>query len=579
MPKGGEFILPAEKLPDIFTIDGLSEDQKMIRDNLRRFMAEFVLPKESSGRIESKEPGLMRELIQKLARKTELLGLEIPEQFGGGGLGAISSTVVTEEIDKQGSFAVSVLAHKGIGTWPIMYFGTPEQKQKYLPQLATGEWVAAYSLTETGAGSDANSVRLTAEKVEGGYLLNGEKIFVTNGGFADVFTVFAKLNGKLTAFIVEKVMPGFKVGKEEHKMGIQGSSTAILILENVFVPDCNLLGVPGKGFKMAMNILNLGRFSLGAACLGAGRLCLEEASQYARDRKQFGGPIGEFGLIRQKLAKMTALVYAMEAVVYRTAGLLEDSIGQAEPDNTEAILKAISEYVIECSIVKVFCSEALDYIVDENVQIHGGYGFCAEYPAERYYRDSRINRIFEGTNEINRLVIIGSLLNPKKAEQLSLPAVIKNVIEEILGSGLQEEPDNLNQKLLGYLNCARKAILLAGGAVFKKFPPPPQGQPSELEKHQFLLGQLSDCAIDIYVLESVLAAMVNSREGEKKERQESMVRLLFAEKLAAIENQVKNIMAGCAEGDELRTQLSMLRRLLKITPENMETLHNQILGA
>lgn len=567
MLRGGQFIIPVGILPEISTIDGLDEEQRQIRDTVRRFVREEIT-KEVSDRIESQDFSLTRSLMGKLA-EIGLLGVEIPEQYGGGGLDKISSTIVAEENARQTSFAVSVLAHKGIGTWPIVFFGTEEQKKKYLPKLATGELISAYSLTETGSGSDARAARSTAVRTSGGFLLNGEKIFVTNGGFADVVVMFVQLEGKLTAFIAETKLAGVKVEREEHKIGIRGSSTATISLTNVFVPEENILGEPGLGFKIAMSILNLGRFSLGSACLGAGRLCLEEATQYARERKQFGKSIIEFGLIRQKLADMAARVYAMESVVYRTAGSLDSAISQVSSEDTVAALKAIGEYAIECSIVKVFCSEALDFIVDENVQIHGGYGFCEDYPAARHYRDSRINRLFEGTNEINRLVIIGMLL--KRAAELQLPVFIQQVITEAMGSVPQEEPDNLVAQLLVRLDSAKKATLLAGGMASQRFL-----LPEELETHQFILAELSDCLIDVYALESMLAVLAGN--AGKDGKREYLTRLLFAQMLPAVGTRVKNIFAACSEGDELRVRLAMLKRLLKITPENLEFLHNKVVG-
>lgn len=569
MPRGGEFILSSDKLPEIFSIDDLSEEQKLIRQTVREFVTDTIAKKEISSALESKDFVLTRQIMAELA-ETGLLGVEIPEEYGGGGLDKISSMIVTEEIAPLGSLAVSVLAHKGIGTWPIVLFGTKEQKEKYLPKLASGEWLAAYSLTEGSSGSDANAARSTAVKTDGAYILNGEKIFVTNGGFADIFTVFAKLDGKLTAFIVEKNFAGLVIGKEEHKMGICGSSTTTIILNDVFVPDSNLLGEPGKGFKIAMNVLNLGRFILGVACLGSGRLCLSEATTYAKERKQFGKAIIEFGLIRQKLAEMAAKIFAMESMVYRLAGMLDQSIKQAGSGNVDDVLKAIGEYSIECSLVKVFCSEALDFITDENVQIHGGSGFCEELPAARHYRDSRINRIFEGTNEINRLFAISVLL--KRAGELSMPAVIKKIMSEAMQNQPSEANDDLISKLLNQLNGAKKAMLLTGGAVLQKFY-----KPEDLESHQFILGQLSDSVISIYVLESILAVL--AKNCGPNDSRSYLVRLIFAQTLPTIKEQLKNIAAACAEGDELRILLATQHRFLRFDPENMEFLHNKIIGA
>ncbi|MBI2062772.1 MAG: acyl-CoA dehydrogenase family protein [Candidatus Yanofskybacteria bacterium] len=569
MMRGGEFILPVDKLPDIFSIDDLSVEQKLIRQTVQEFVADTIGKKEVYAALESKDFVLTRKVMIELA-ETGLLGVEIPEEFGGGGLDKISSMIVTEEIAPLGSMAVSVLAHKGIGTWPIVLFGTREQKEKYLPKLASGEWIGAYSLTEGGSGSDANAARSTAVKINGGYMLNGEKIFVTNGGFADIFTVFVKLDGKLTAFIVEKNFSGVVIGREEHKMGICGSSTTTLILNDVFVPDSNLLGESGKGFKIAMNVLNLGRFILGVACLGSGRLCLEEATKYAKERKQFGRPIIEFGLIRQKLAEMSAKIFAMESVMYRLAGLLEEACSQINAEDSNAVLKAIGEYAIECSLVKVFCSEALDYITDENVQIHGGSGFCEELPVARRYRDARINRIFEGTNEINRLFAISVFL--KRAGELSLPAAISQVLGEAIAPSQSVGPSDLIGKLLLQLNSAKKATLLASGTVAQTFH-----KPEELESHQFILSQLCDSIISIYVLESVLAVL--AKNSGVNDCRSYLTRLLFSQMLPEIGERLKNVVAGCVMGDDLRMRLSAIRRFLKSEPENIEFLHKQIMGA
>src|SRR3989344_5354419 len=419
MARGGEFVLPSSKLPDIFTVSDFTQEQLMVRDTVRNFVANEIMKDDKIvKRIESKDWGFSRELLKKLA-DLGLLGAEIPEEYGGQGLDKVMGAIIAEEIAKQGSFACTFLAHTGIGTLPIRFFGTEEQKKKYLPKLVSGEWVAAYCLTESGAGSDAGGVKTVAIKNNDFYILNGTKIFVTNGGFADLFIVFAQVKDfGLTAFIVEKSWPSVNVRGEEHKIGIQGSSTASVDFDNVVVPESNLLGETGKGFKIALNILNLGRFKLAAACLGGGRMGLEQSLKYSQERKQFGKSICKFGAIRQKLALMAAKIYAMESVVYRTAGHLEEAIGKVEANDSKAILKAIEEFVVECSLVKVFCSEALDFIVDENVQIHGGSGFCEGNP-ERQYRDSRINRIFEGTNEINRLLAVGMLL--KKAMTGGLP--------------------------------------------------------------------------------------------------------------------------------------------------------------
>ena len=575
MAKGGEFILPGDKLPDIFTVNNLSDEQKLVKDTIKEIVGKSITTEGAIRLIESKDFEFSRGLLKNLG-ELGFLGAEIPEEYGGQGLDKVTGAIIAEEIAKQGSFACTFLAHTGIGTLPIRFFGTEEQKKKYLPKLVSGEWVAAYCLTESGAGSDAGSVKTTARRewvdvqeancsVET-FILNGEKVFVTNGSFADIYIVFAQLKEVgLTAFVVEKGFSGLKIGKEEHKVGIQGSSTATVILDDVRVPLNNLLGEPGKGFKIALNILNLGRFKLAAASLGAGKQALENAIRYSQERKQFGKALISFGAIREKLATMAARNYAMESVVYRTAGHLEEAIGQVDTNNSSAVLKAIEEFVIECSLVKVFCSEALDYIVDENVQIHGGYGFCEEYPAARYYRDSRVNRIFEGTSEINRMLAVGMLLKKSATGSLPLMAAIKQVISEAMTPLMQFEPENLIEKLSLYLNNAKKAVLLAAGSAYEKFQ-------LKLEDHQILLMALSNCLINIYVMESSLAALAKNRT----DLSDRLVRLIFNDALFSVERLVRGIIPMCSEGDTQRTALAMIRRLMKFVPENREELCNKI---
>lgn len=572
MEKGGEFILLNDRLPEIFTVKDLSEEQKMVRDTVRDFVANEITTEDSMKRIEGKSFGFSQELLVKLA-KLGLLGAEVPEVYGGQGLDKVTGAIIAEEIAKQGSFATTFLAHTGIGTLPIRFFGTEDQKRKYLPKLVSGEWIASYCLTEGGAGSDANGVKTTAEphlvddveRYAETYLLNGEKIFVTNGGFANLFIVFAQIQGVgLTAFIVERDTPGFVVGKEEHKMGIQGSSTATIVLSNVLVTSDNILGEPGKGFKIALNILNLGRFKLAAASLGGGRLGLEQALKYSQERKQFGKSICEFGTVRQKLAQMAAKIYAMESVVYRTAGNLEEAIGKVDANDSKAVLKAIEEFVVECSLVKVFCSEAMDFVADENVQIHGGSGFCEGNP-ERQYRDSRINRIFEGTNEINRLLAIGMLLKKATVGSLPLMQAIRQVIGESMTPSMQTEPEDLVERLTYYLNNAKKAVLLVAGLAYEKYN-------IKLEDHQILLMALSDCLINIFVIESSLAALVkNNTESNMR-----LVQLIFDDGLFSVERLAREVVSMCTEGDTQRTTLVMIRRLLKFTPVNKEELCNKV---
>ncbi len=562
--KGGEFILPAVQLADIFTVNDLTEEQRMIRDTIREVVAKTITTDEAVKLIESKDLCFQRSLLKNLA-ELGFLGVEIPEDYGGANLGPVAAAIVAEEISKQGSFACTFLAHTGIGTLPLRFFGTEEQKKRYLPKLTNGEWVAAYCLTETGAGSDANSVKTVATKHDDFYILNGSKIFVTNGGFADLFTVFAQVKDYgLTAFLVERNWLAVNVGAEEHKMGIRGSSTAPVSFDNVVVPEQNVLGELGKGFKIAVNILNLGRFKLGAACLGGGRAALQESVQYSQYRKQFGHSISSFGAIRLKLAKMAAKNYAMESVVYRTAGYLQDAAHAVDTNDSKAVLKAIEEFAIECSLVKVFCSESLDYIVDENVQVHGGSGFCEGAP-ERHYRDSRINRIFEGTNEINRLLVVGMLLKKAMGGSLPLLSEIKKISNAAMSVSIQAEPEELIDKLFNRLNSVKNVVLLSAGLAYEKFN-------FGLEKHQVVLLGLSDCMMEIYAMESCLAALKKNRT----KLNELLTRLIFDDSLFEIEKTVRRVISMSSEGDTNKTALAMVRRFLKFTPENIESISDKI---
>jgi butyryl-CoA dehydrogenase len=478
MLKGGGFLVPSDRAPETFTGEDLNEDQRDMRQAAIDFMQDKVLTPEAVEAIEARDFTVTKRLLSQ-AGELGFLGVDVPERFGGLGLGLITSCLIAEQFAGEGSFATTFSAHTGIGMWPLLYFGTEEQKKRYLPKLASGEWIAAYALTEAGSGSDAGAARATAVPVNGGFRLDGEKLFVTNGGLADLYTVFAKLpDAGLTAFLVERASSGVTVGAEEHKLGIRGSSTTTVALADVFVPSGNMLGAPGRGLKIALNILNLGRFKLGAACLGGGRLCLSTALAYAQQRTQFGKPIISFGLVRQLIAGMAARITAMEAVVYRTAGLLEHALSSVAADESEVALKAISEYAMECSIVKVYCSEALWWIADANVQVHGGYGFTEHYPAERGLRDARINRIFEGTNEINRLVIFDTFVRRKVFRMLGTADFWMHF-------------DRLSN--------AKRSLVLRTARILRRYR-------KDIINHQVLMGAASDGMIDLYVRDSLTAA-------------------------------------------------------------------------
>src|SRR5712671_6843772 len=440
---GGSFLLEERQVADVFTPEDFSEQQQMIGQTTEEFAINEILPQ--AEKMENKDFSVSRDLLKK-AGDLGLSGVEIPEAYGGLEMDKVTAAVIADHIAQYAGFATTWGAHSGIGMLPLVYFGTEEQKKKYLPRLAAGEIVGAYALSEASSGSDALNCRARAQLTPDGkhYILNGEKMWITNAGFADLFTVFAKIDGeKFTAFLVEKTFPGFSVGGEEHKLGIRGSSTCPIILNDCKVPVENLLGDIGKGHIIAFNILNIGRFKLGAMCVGGGRVSLEHAIGYAKQRKAFGKTIADFGLVREKLANMAALIYVGESLVYRTVGMMDSALGEVDKSGADAMKetrKAIEEYAVECSIIKVWASEMVDYVVDETLQIYGGYGFVEEYPAERAYRDARINRIFEGTNEINRLIITGFLLKRAMSGQLPLMPAIKKLMDEVLaGPALAEE--------------------------------------------------------------------------------------------------------------------------------------------
>ena len=441
---GGSFLLESPRPEDVFTPAELTDDQRLIGQTAEEFVTKEVTPLITE--LEEKKPGLMPQLLKK-AGELGLLGGGVPEEYGGTGLDRISSTFLSEKISAYASFSVSLGAHSGIGTLPIVYFGTEEQKKKYLPKLATGEWLASYCLSEPQAGSDAQNSRTRAVLSPDGknWVLNGQKMWITNGGFADVYVVFAKVDGeKFSCFIVERGFPGFTPGAEEKKMGLHGSSTAPIFFENCLVPKENLLHEIGRGHIVAFNILNVGRFSLGASCLGGAKEVLGAAARYARERTAFGHSIGQFGLIRAKLAEMAIRVYGLESVIYRSAGLMERAMQAADSgaDQIKHTMKVLEEYAIESSIAKVYGSEVLSYVTDEAVQIYGGYGFHEDYPVARAYRDTRVDRIFEGTNEINRLLIIQMLMKRALGGTLPLLAAGAKLQEEILaGPSLEESSD------------------------------------------------------------------------------------------------------------------------------------------
>src|SRR6266481_4633307 len=510
---GGSFLIEEHKLDDVFTLEDLSEEHRQIAQTTQEFAQNEILP--NVEKIEHKEFAVTRELIRK-ACEIGIANVDIPEEYGGSEMDKISSSIIAEHLSVSGSFSVSFGGHTGIGTLPIVYFGTKEQKAKYLPKLASGEWIAAYALSENTSASDAMNARTKAVLSKDGkhWVLNGEKTWITNANFADVFIVFAKVDGeKFSAFIVEKNFPGFSVGAEEKKMGIRGSSTAPLILNDCQVPAENLLGEIGKGHIIAFNSLNIGRFKLGAGVVGGARNALTNAISYAKERKAWGKSIAEFGLIKEKLANIAIGVYVGEAMAYRTVGMIETALAEIDkksPDASTQIRKGIEEYAVECSIAKVWGSEMIDRVVDETVQIFGGYGFVEEYPAERAFRDARVNRIFEGTNEINRMIITGWLMKRAMKGQLALMPAIKKLMDEVLAGPSMGEPleGELAVERTMIAN-AKKAGLLTAGVATQKFM-------MALEEQQEVLGALADIIIEVFAMESAClrAQKILHNQGE-----------------------------------------------------------------
>jgi alkylation response protein AidB-like acyl-CoA dehydrogenase len=573
---GGSFLLEERQTADVFTPEDFSEQQQMIGQTTEEFAVNEILPQ--AEKIEHKDYSVSRDLLKK-AGDLGLSGVEIPEAYGGLEMDKVTAAIIADHMAKYAGFATTWGAHSGIGMLPIVYFGTEEQKKKYLPKLATGETVGAYALSEATSGSDALNCRARAVLSPDGkhYILNGEKMWITNAGFADLFTVFAKIDGeKFSAFLVEKTFPGISIGAEEHKMGIRGSSTCPVILNDCKVPAENLLGEIGKGHVIAFNILNVGRFKLGAMCVGGARVSIESAVAYAKQRKAFGKTIGDFGLVREKIANMATLIYVGESLVYRTVGMMDtllSEIDSASPDAAKDRRKAIEEYAVECSILKVWGSEMIDYVVDESLQIFAGYGFVEEYPAERAYRDARINRIFEGTNEINRLIITGFLLKRAMSGQLALMPAIKKLMDEVLsGPSVGEEiegPLSEERKLVAQ---AKKLGLFIAGSATQKYM-------MAIQDQQEVMGAIADMTIEIYAMESAVlrAQKIVEQKGEASAALPiAMTQVYLTQALEKVEAAAKKVIADVAEGDMLRTQLAIVRRLSKHDPFNTIALRQQI---
>ena len=574
---GGSFLLESRQPDEVFTPEDFSEQHQLIGQTAEEFALNEIVP--NIEKIEHKDFSVTRDLLKK-AGELGLSSAEIPEAYGGLEMDKVTAAVIADHIAKYAGFATTWGGHTGIGTLPIVYFGTEEQKKKYLPRLAAGEIVGAYALSESTSGSDAMNCRTRAVLSPDGkhYILNGEKMWITNAGFADLFTVFAKdRRRKVHAhFWWRRAFPGFSVGAEEHKMGIRGSSTCPIILNDCKVPVENLLGDIGKGHLIAFNILNIGRFKLGAMCVGGGRVSLENAIAYAKQRKAFNKVIADFGLVREKIANMATLLYVGESLVYRTVAMMDAALNDVDKSATDAArqtLKAIEEYAVECSIIKVWGSEMIDYIVDETLQIYAGYGFVEEYPAERAYRDARINRIFEGTNEINRLIITGFLLKRAMTGQLPLMPAIKKLMDEVLsGPSVAEELDGSLPEERKLVAQAKKLGLFAAGAATQKYM-------QAIQDQQEIMGAIADMTIETYAMESAVLRtqkIVASKGETGAALPLQMTRVYLSQAMEKVESAARKVIAAVADGDMLRTQLAILRRLAKYEPFNTIQLRHEI---
>jgi len=574
--KGGSFLIESRTPEDVFTPEDLTDEHRLIAQTAQEFIDQEIVPRLAE--IEEKKPGLLRELLKKAA-ELGFCATDVPQRFGGMDIDKISSILVAERMARDGSWATTVGAQAGIGILPITFFGTEEQKAKYLPKLASAEWVGAYSLSEASSASDALSckTRATLDPEGKHYLLNGAKMWVTNGGIADVYVIFAKVDGeKFTAFIVERNFAGVSPGAEEHKMGIRGSSTTPLNLENVPVPVENVLGEIGKGHLIAFNILNIGRYRLGAGCVGGCKYLLIDALKWAKERDAFGRKVADFGLIKEKFGEMVAQIYALESISYRTGGMIDallKGIDREAETAPKQALKALQEYAVECSILKVMGTETLDFIADEAVQIFGGYGFCSGYDVERAYRDERVNRIFEGTNEINRLLITDMLMKRSLKRQLPLLAAAQKLTDEILGMAQPEETDDDDPlaEEARLVQGAKKVLLLVAGSAVQRYM-------LGLEQEQEVVAVISNLVMAVYAMESVLLRTRKTlgKSPTPEHTGITVARVCIHEAADRMEVEARPALARIAEGDTLRTHLSILRRFLRRTPPDSVGLKRQL---
>jgi alkylation response protein AidB-like acyl-CoA dehydrogenase len=571
---GGSFLIEDIGPQDIFTLEDLSDVQRQIERTTVDFAEKEVQPQIAA--IESKNFDVIRSLLRK-AGEIGLMSVDVPEAYGGLEMDKVTSALIADKIAICGSFSVAFSAHVGIGTLPLVWYGSAQQKEKYLAKLASGEWVAAYALSESSSGSDAMNIRTQAKLSPDGkhYLLNGEKMWTSSAGIANLFTVFAKIDGeKFSAFLIEAGTPGLTVGPEEHKLGIRGSSTCPLILTDCQVPVENLLGEAGKGHHIAFNILNVGRYKLGAAAIGGAKYALRDGIRYARERIAFSKPITSFGLVQQMIAESGAAIYAGESLVYRVVGAIDRSLAELDktaPNLTQEIQQRIEEYAVECSVIKVWCSEMLDGVVDRMLQLHGGYGYVEEYPAERAYRDARINRIFEGTNEINRLIITGWMMKRAMQGRLALLPAIQRVMDEVLAgpAAREEHPGELaNQHSL--LANAKKLSLFCAGAASQKFG-------NRLADEQEIMGALADMMMEVLVLESTILR-TEKMQGHNP-LAVKMAKYYAARSFRIVEAAAERVLSAVAEGDLLRTHMTIFRRLTKHDPENTVALGREIATA
>ncbi len=575
--RGGTFLIESISPQTIFTPEEFSEEQRLIATAATEFVVGEVQPQVDD--IETQKEGLLPSLVKK-AGELGLLSGDITEEYGGQNLDKVSVILLMEKLSQGGgSFMVAYAVHTGIGSLPIIFFGSKDQKKRYLPKIATGEMITAYALTEPGAGSDALSAKTTATLSPDGryYILNGQKQFISNAGFADLFVTYAKVDGeKFTSFIVEKKFDGVSADEEENKMGMKGSSTRSVIFTDAKVPVENVLGEVGRGHIVAFNTLNIGRFKLGGGCVGSAKSALQDAVTYAKQRVQFGKPIAEYGLIKHKIAEMAIRTFTMESMVYRTAALIDRALQKIDHQADDVgiqMAKGIEEYAIEDSINKIYSSEVLDYVVDEALQIHGGYGYIHDYAIERGYRDSRINRIWEGTNEINRLLIMDMLTKRAMKNRLPVLAAAQKVANELLTLRPKIEMDDGKLTLQAEMvEMSKKIGLLVAGAAVQKFM-------MKLAEEQEILSSISDIVIEVFAMESALLRAIKTAEqfgDERSQIQRAMVKVYVNDAFDRIESFAKQALAAIAQGDTLRTQLSALKKLSRFTPVNTIGLRREI---